>query len=568
MKGLILMLLAGAVAAGAGSRAGIVRVPPEERGESREERAEEIGSSLQMPAEEAASTTDLRTFLESLPVDSEGNWILSRQLVLETTLRQNLRIRLAGAEHRIEAAEAVEEEARFDPELFGRLLRGESDIPSSSAFSQPFVIETRDDVLELGLRKAFRQGLDLSASVLATRFATNSTFQGLKPEYGPSVVVEAVQPLLAGSGRLVNTVDLVTARLESDAARRRFEAEAALVTAGSEVLYWQLVGNLAILGLRQDSIQRVEQLLEDTRARLEAGIIPISEVRQAESALAARREDLTRARREVERVVDTLATNLRIGEDVRVWELPIRTEPLPDPPEEAPPLDPLLDEALRRRAELEAARREEEAARNEAEAAGKELRPRLDLVADVEILGLSGNAVDVTDFSGATVRNPFGGSFSDGLDRLADGEFRDWSVGLELTWPIGNRAAKARRAWETHEAREAELERRRLEDRVRFEVLSAHKDLVAAMERARVAGEFVDLASRTVSDEEDRFAEGLSDTFRILELQDDLADAEVRRAQALMDVRRAMVELDVAVGRYLETRDLAVSQVPLAEVMP
>jgi len=560
----VLLLASGLEAAGGGVR----RTPRTEPGEGPDlDLHQEATNSLPelFPAEGETRRLGLEAFLMGLPLEPDGTRLLTRDLVVRRVLIDHLRIRVAGRRYLVAEAEAEEEEARFDVSVFGRVLRGESSLPSANAFVQPFVLDDRDDLLEVGVSKAFQQGLQLSTSFLATRYETSLTSAGLRPEYDTGLAVTAVQPLLSGAGKVSNAAELEAARRAAEAAERRYGAEAALVSAATEILYWRLVGTVDILRLRQESVERVRKLLEDTRARLEAGVVPISEVRQAQSGLAGREEDLTRARREVERVVDTLATNLRLEGDVKVWELPVRTEPLPREAVALGDLGPLIEEAVRRRKELQAAGLDAEAERIEARAARKDMLPRLDLVAGLELVGLAGGAVELPNFQPPpdTVRSPFDGAFPDSLDRMVSGDTFDWSIGLRVSYPVGNRGPKARYARETYEAHEAELERARLEDQVRHEVVSAYKDQAAALERAGVASRFAELAELALEDEEVRLEEGLSNNLRILQLQEDLTDARTRHIEALVEIQRAGVQLDYAVGHYLESRGLSVGDVPL-----
>jgi outer membrane protein TolC len=50
----------------------------------------------------------------------------------------------------------------------------------------------------------------------------------------------------------------------------------------------------------------------------------------------------------------------------------------------------------------------------------------------------------------------------------------------------------------------------------------------------------------------ERFKEGLSDTFRILDFQDDLIGAHIRKTEALVDFNQGLANLYRAIGINLE----------------
>src|SRR3990167_9544811 len=70
-----------------------------------------------------------------------------------------------------------------------------------------------------------------------------------------------------------------------------------------------------------------------------------------------------------------------------------------------------------------------------------QLHPSLDLVGSLKLNGISGDAEDVIGLSGTPLRSSFGGDYFKSYDRLISGNYYDWSVGLSLQIPLGNRAA-------------------------------------------------------------------------------------------------------------------------------
>lgn len=58
------------------------------------------------------------------------------------------------------------------------------------------------------------------------------------------------------------------------------------------------------------------------------------------------------------------------------------------------------------------------------------------------------------------------------------------------------------------------------------------------MERVKVTERFKNLAKITLEQEMERLKKGLSYTFRVLNFQDDLIEAHIRKAKALVDFNK------------------------------
>jgi AcrR family transcriptional regulator len=77
-----------------------------------------------------------------------------------------------------------------------------------------------------------------------------------------------------------------------------------------------------------------------------------------------------------------------------------------------------------------------------------------------------------------------------------------------------------------------------------------------SLERVGVAERFEGLAQTTLSQEMERLKEGLSDTFRILDFQDDVIGAHIRKTSALVDFNQGLANLFRAMGNNLERFDI------------
>jgi len=154
-----------------------------------------------------------------------------------------------------------------------------------------------------------------------------------------------------------------------------------------------------------------------------------------------------------------------------------------------------------------------------------QLLPRLDLVGTFGLNGLSGEAHPLT-FEGVTAVSPYGGNFGDSWKSLRHADGYEWNVGLTIDFPLGKRADRARYQQAKLFKEQSILDLKNLEDTIDLEIKVALENIKSSRDRIEVAERFVNLADKTLRQEEERMKAGLSDTFRILIFQVSLIDAK------------------------------------------
>ncbi|MBE0616826.1 MAG: TolC family protein, partial [Proteobacteria bacterium] len=300
-----------------------------------------------------------------------------------------------------------------------------------------------------------------------------------------------------------------------------------------------------LLAYRVESRRRAEELLTGNREKFAAGVVPVTEVQQAETAVAARDEQVVVAHQLVEEVSTRLLDLLEIRRGDAQYGASFVTDPLPPAPKEFPSLEQALTAALAERPDLRARFLDIENRDILLAFARNQTLPRLDLVATLGVNGLSGEERD-----GAS--SDYEGNAFESFSRMPDGDGYEWLAGLRFTYPLGNRAAEARLRQGGWEKRRAIYSLKRLEGTVETEVERALVDVRRGLERYRVAERFEALATTTLQQEMERLKEGLSDTFRVLTFQDDLTEARIRKDAALANCQKGLASLYRATGKNLE----------------
>ncbi len=495
-------------------------------------------------------------------VEGLDHWpVLTLQRALEIGLSKNLNLKVEALKVPIGEKGTIAEDAVFDPAVDAAASAGTQRIPTGSSFSgEDFSLQRsyNEAILEqsyngeAGLSKKFRFGLDGRLSLRTAKDTNDAVVEGLDPEYRSFMILNLTQPLLRDFGTATNTADLRIAKTRVQQAVFGVLGRAQQLAADIESTYYEMAKYIRVYAYRIDSRRLAEQLLAGNREKFATGVIPITEVQEAETAVASRDEQVLAARQQMEIVANRMKDLLEINRHDPMSREFFRTQDLPQTDQPFPALEQALPVALSNRPELEQQRLEIISRDIRLEFSKNQTLPRLDLDATVGVNGLSGDAQSLGPSNVDKRDNPQSGNYWDSVDRMSEGDGYEWFAGVRFSYPLGNRGSKARLQARDLEKKQAVYGFKRLETSVETEVINGLITANRSLERVKVAGRFEKLADTTLRQEMERMKEGFSDTFRILDFQDKVIDARIRKLTALADFNQGLVELYLAMGTNLE----------------
>lgn len=483
---------------------------------------------------------------------------LPLKLALELALTQNLGIQVEKISIPISEKAIIERYARFDPVLFGEVMNQRREEQTSWLLSGAPLYKENGQAGKVGARKLFAIGLEAESYLESSRGRNNSEFEGLEPKYQSILVLSLRQPLLQDLGPQVNTTEVTLAEKERDLREQSFRNQVIATLDRTEQTYHDLSGAIETLKLREESLALAEKLLSDNRRRFAAGLTHVGEVQEAETAVAARQEQVIAARQVVSDLTNAIKNLLQIRPDSPLHAAQFLTEGLPTAAEAVPNYEQSFSQALANRPDYFEKKIAVESQDILLEYRKNQLLPRLDLVGTFGVNGLSGRTTPLT-FQGVTSMNPFGGSYGDSWERMADADGYQWLVGLTVDIPLGNRADRSRYEQVKLSKEQSILDLKNLEDRIDLEIKVALENIGSSRKRIEVAERTVALADKSLGQEEERMKQGLSDTFRVLIFQGALIEAKVRKTQALVDYHKALAMLYRATGTNLQRREIYVN---------
>ncbi|MCC6487987.1 MAG: TolC family protein [Candidatus Hydrogenedentes bacterium] len=361
-----------------------------------------------------------------------------------------------------------------------------------------------------------------------------STFNSFTSEFSGGLTLTLTQPLLRGRGSRANLARIRIAKNNREAAESQVMQQ--VMTTLSEVVkaYWDLVGAHQQLAVREKSLANAERLLKINERRMEIGTGAALEVVQAKASVAQRQGDVISARSQVGSAEDRLKLLLDMRNEGMFSSVRFKPTDMP----EATELD--LDEtasinlAMAHRPEMISANLEIDSAEIERYRAANEMLPQLDVAGSV--------------FQGAR-----GSKAGDVWEGVTERDDNSWSLSVTGSVPITNRSGRG--AYTS-----AALSKRQAEDRLEKTIteltlnvrnalrgVGTSRILVESSRQARA------LQETNVMAEEKRLTLGVTTSFEVLQVQEDLANAEAQEVQALIDFEKSKVDLELAEGVTLQS---------------
>jgi outer membrane protein TolC len=486
-----------------------------------------------------------------------GQVKLTLDEAIELALQRNLGLavqRYTRAQARLGIQQAL---GIYDFGLGASATRSHSESPLASSL-EGVAVQTSDRTsATLGLSRLLPTGGTAQLGLQGSKFDTNALSFGLNPSFGAGVSFSFAQPLLKSFGRGQTEFGIQVARLSSDESKEAFTAEVVATIQQVENAYWGLVEAREQLKVAEESRRIAEQLHKDNKVRVDVGTLAPLELVSSEAGIATREEEVIRARAAIGNSEDVLKTLLHF-DGAEAWAATIlpETEPTIESPDVK--LDEALSTALASRPELAREKLTQQSREIEAAYYAQQTRPRLDLTLSYGYSGIGGDLILDRDANG----NPTSilpGGINDAFDQVTGADFPAWSVGLEFGYPLGNRTAKARSAIARLAEEQGKVGLSALEQQVTTEVRLAVRGLDTARQELESAKVSVRLQNANLDAEKKKFLNGLSTSFQILQVEDQLTAARSREVQAVTGYRRALVEYQRSIGRLLDSTQVTIS---------
>jgi outer membrane protein TolC len=504
-------------------------------------------STMQSPA----GSNPLRVDTNAAPVVAtnvdivDGAVLLSLDEAVEIALRQNLSLsvqRYTRTRARLDIERSL---GIYDLLLSATAHAEDSKSPTTSQLQASASNLQRVNV---GVSQILPTGGEVTVGWNNSRSENNNPFSRLNPAYNSSVIFGLNQPLLRDFGRIATERSILIAQNRSQASSQEFERQVTDTVQQVIDAYWNLVGARQQLVVARESLSLARELHDRNKIQVDVGTKAPLELVQSEAAIAEREEGIITSQSAVGDAEDQLRRLLNLPQG-EVWGTEIR--PVTEATIEHRPIDveAAIRTALAERPELRTQQLDIEQARIETAFARNQERPTLDLNVGYDFSGVGGNVIQRDD--NGEIIGTVPGNYADALDQVTGLNFHGWSFDLTFGFPLQNRAARTARTIAELDLARAEAAMEDASNGIITEVRQAARRVETAAKQIDAAKASRVFQERNLDAERKRYENGLSTSFQITQIQEDLTQARSREVNAVVNYRTALAEFQRTVGGLL-----------------
>jgi outer membrane protein TolC len=460
---------------------------------------------------------------------------------IDRALENNLEIRSERITPTIGSWGVVSAQGVYDPLLGGGINYQDSVTPVDTT---PISSSTDRHVQSSGsLSGLLPSGATYDLSTATTRdpsLAGNPTNSFNNFLYTGNTAVSLTQPLLKNFGFGVNSATIRIARETRSIDLQNFIQLVMNKINEVSTAYYELIFAIENYKSALETRALAQQLLDENRKREQVGTMSPLDVIQAESGVANSEQGVITTQRAIKDNENTLKRLIC----QRVMEMRgVSLVPVDYPLVQMVAIDVDLSTAtaLEKRADYLSLKHALEKQNISVQFTRNQLWPEIDLQGSY---GLNGG----------------GRNFDRYIDSYTGANYPAWSVGVALTIPLGNRAARASYHIARLDADQAVLSLKSLEQDIVVGVDNAVGHVQTNLKSVEAARAATRLSQESLDAEKKKLLAGTSTTFLVLQAQSQLAAARSAEIRAEADYSESIVALDLVEGTILDKNNIMLDE--------
>jgi outer membrane protein TolC len=266
------------------------------------------------------------------------------------------------------------------------------------------------------------------------------------------------------------------------------------------------------------------------------------DITTAEAEVASNEEAVIIQEAAIEAAQDNLRSLLLNPTDPSFWQARFTPSEQPSLAPREIDVDAAVKTALQNRTDLREFRKNMENTDINLRFAANQKLPAVDLTARYGLAGVAG-----TRFSRAedgSLIDPTVRTFADALRDVFGNDFKTWSFGINVSYPLGTSVADAAFAQARIQKQQEQTTLAQLELGIAQSVRDAARQVNTNLRRVEATKRARELAERRREADEKRFSVGLATTFELLQSQRDLSQAKQRELRAIIEYNQALVDFE------------------------
>ena len=387
-------------------------------------------------------------------------------------------------------------------------------------------------------------GASYSASWNGNRSTQTGGISSFNPRLGSGLTASFSQPLLRGFRTNSARTGLVTSEKNREITDLQLQAQVVQTESSVRLAYLGLVGAIEGKKVAESNMAIAEKSLQQSKARVAVGQSPEIEIIQSEAQLAGTRVSLLQASVRISTAEDSLRTLILDPSRPDYWTVHLEpTQAITLVKREINP-DEAIKTALANRLDLAAQKRSLEVTDLNLALSKDSTLPGVDFTAGYSASGTAGTQFVFGSGFPPPVVDSSSRSFAGALGDTFGGAYPAWSLGVNVTYPIGRTAAEASYAQAQVRKKQQLMTLEQLQIEIVRQVRDAARQVENSYQQVQATQALREAAEQQYQAEQRRFAAGMSTTLDLQIRERDLGSAKVTELTAMIDYNRALINFD------------------------
>lgn len=471
---------------------------------------------------------------------------LTLEQAVMLALEKNLELKASKMDPQLVDYQIAAARASFMPNITSRYSFSNSTSPSNNTLEGVTSLTNLNQTYNGGMSQALPwYGSSYSVSFNNGRTSTNNVTTRLNPSYSSNLGLNFQLPLLVGfkiDGTRNNLRTLELSRQISDV---NLLTQVENLRNSVRVSYWALRSAIEQIEIAKRALDIAKQSYDQSLLRVEIGTAAPIDTTQFETALFNAEQSLLAAQ------IGWRTTELNFkrlfvtGADDEIYTATINPTDQPALSVASVDIQAAVTKALAERTDLIVTRRNLETSHLSLEVTKNQTKPNLAFSTGYTLSGQGGTGV-VTSGSGCSASAPCitPGGYSDALRALSSFDTPAWNMGLNFTYPLGMRSARANYGRALLQMDQSEVRLKASELNVRNEVVNAGLNVENTYKLYQASQKSRQAAEKNADAAQTRFDVGMATNFEVVQLQNQLTNARLTELGRLISYMNAVAEFD------------------------
>jgi outer membrane protein len=489
---------------------------------------------------------------------------ISLKELTKLALRNNLDIAIQDTSEQLSQQKILAAYGNYDPTLSGtanvnRSKSANTNLATASTTGQGYNQNDRA-TWNVTFAQNIKTGGNYQVQFQSGRSDNNQAFSLFTPQYNGAITANFTQPLWRDLHIDSTRGNIKLVKLDLQTTDSQFKKLVTDTISNIQSQYWDLVSAIRDYDIKRNSVRLGQITLRDNRKKVEVGTLAPIGITEAQADLASRELNLISSEETILRQENALRQLVSNDRNSEIWRKVIVPTDSADFSEYKVDLDTAINTALKNRPELEQYDIQLRQSDINLEMTQNSRRWQFNLQAQFGTTGTAGPQTFNAATGKPTIPEYLVGGIGTAYKTMFTEGFTNWQVGFQIQVPLRTRNLDSQYAQQQINKRKTLMQRKSQEQSIQVEIRNAVQKLETSKKQVATAEMSVQLNKEQLDGEVKRFDAGLSENFRVLDRQNQLANAEATRLVNLINYKKSVIALQKAMYTLLESNEFDVAK--------